>query len=144
MDTSITAQNGKAIRMYIKHTISGYDRSGEQIARRQLFLILLQRDDLKDNAIRAIVRKVAMRQFGQFMMGFARVKGERITLSGSYGSDGLPKTVSDKVFNEGFPLPDDLRERWNKGGGWNGAGSEANAMREWALANLDKLYRVRK
>ena len=78
------------------------------------------------------------------MMGFARVKGERITLSGSYGSDGLPKTVSDKVFNEGIPLPDDLRERWNKGGGWNGAGNEANAMREWALANLDKLYRVRK
>ena len=101
--------------MYIKHTISGYDRSG-QIARRQLFLILLQRDDLKDNTIRAIVRKVAMHQCGHFMMGFARVKGERITLSGSYGSDGLPKTVSDKVFNEGIPLPDDLRERWNKGG----------------------------
>jgi len=28
-------------------------------------------------------------------------------------------------------------------GGWNGAGSEANAMREWALANLDKLYKVK-
>jgi hypothetical protein len=89
--------------------------------------------------IRALVRKVAMRQCGHFMMGSARAFGHRIGLSGSYGGDGLTVTVPREVFDKAIPIPTDLHEAWNKGGGHNSAGSEAFAMRDWALANLDKL-----
>ena len=89
--------------------------------------------------IRAIVRHVAMSQLGHFMMGYARVKGNRLTLSGAYGADGLPDSVPDAVYESGLELPADLREQWNKGGGWNGTGSEAENMRKWALEHLADL-----
>lgn len=89
--------------------------------------------------IRALVRKVAMHQCGHFMMGSARAFGRRIGLSGSYGGDGLTVTVPREIFDRAIPIPAELHEAWNKGGGHNNAGSEAYAMRDWALANLDKL-----
>jgi hypothetical protein len=89
--------------------------------------------------IRAIVRHTSLKQLGHWMIGFARVHGERITLSGSYGGDGLTCTVPDAVYNRGIELPAELRNAWNSGGGWNSAGSEAPAMRQWALANLAAL-----
>lgn len=82
--------------------------------------------------MRAIVRYTRMRQFGQFMMGFARIHGHRLTLSGSYGSDGLPCSVPDEIYAQGIEVPRELVDAWNHGGGWNGAGSEADAMRKWA------------
>jgi hypothetical protein len=82
--------------------------------------------------IRALVRYTRMRQLGHFMMGFARVNGQRITLSGSYGSDGLPSSVPDETYAQGIELPTELYSAWNTGGGWNDVGSEAPAMREWA------------
>jgi len=88
--------------------------------------------------IRAIVRYTRMRLLGHFMMGFARVGKERITLSGSYGSDGLPCSVSDEVYAQGTELPQELYNAWNNGGGWNGAGSEASKMREWARKTFPK------
>jgi hypothetical protein len=88
--------------------------------------------------IRAIVRYTRLRQFGHFMMGFARVNGHRLTLSGSYGSDGLPMSVPDVVYNLGTELPQDLYDAWNKGGGWNSAGSEAPSMRQWALKTFPR------
>ncbi len=89
--------------------------------------------------IRALVRKVAMRQCGHFMMGRARVFGHTLSLSGTYGGDGLTVTVPREVFDRAVPIPQELHDAWNKGGGHNSAGSEATAMREWALANLDRL-----
>lgn len=86
--------------------------------------------------MRAIVRYVRMRQMGHWMMGSARIGSERVTLSGSYGSDGLPSTVSDAVYDAGTEVPTHLVEAWGKGGGWNSAGNEASQMREWALKNL--------
>ena len=94
--------------------------------------------------IRALVRKVAMHQCGHWMMGSAQAFGHRLSLSGSYGGDGLTVTVPREVFEQAVPIPQELHDAWNKGGGWNGAGSEAYAMRDWALANLDKLEPVRK
>lgn len=86
--------------------------------------------------LRAIVRYVRMRQVGHWMMGSARIGSHRITLSGSYGSDGLPTTVPDSVYKLGVPLPQELYDAWSNGGGWNCAGSEAEAMRKWALSAL--------
>lgn len=95
---------------------------------------------LKSNTypIRAIVRYVRMRQMGHWMMGSARIGTERITLSGSYGSDGLPTSVSDSAYESGVELPQYLYDAWNKGGGWNSAGSEAGMMREWALSRFPR------
>ena len=132
--------------MYIEKVLGGYDRHGQQVARRGLFLILVQQEAkwvdgkfVLPKEIRALVRKVALHQSGHFMVGRARAFGERIHIDGAYGSNGLPRTVSDRVFERAVPLPDDLRELWNKGGGHNSAGSEAGALREWALANLSVL-----
>lgn len=131
--------------MYIEPVTSGYESDGTQVSRRGLFLLLLTSENSGSGqgAVRAIVRKVALRQCGHWMMGSAQIKGHRISVSGSYGSDGLTCTVPNEVYLEGFPLPDELWNAWNKGEGWNGAGSEAPAMRDWAIENLDKLYRVR-
>lgn len=89
--------------------------------------------------IRAIVRKVSMHQCGHFMMGSARIGGKTISLSGSYGGDGLTVTVDQDIFDRAIPLPAELYEAWSKGGGWNSAGNEAPDMRTWALANLKAL-----
>ena len=100
------------------------------------FLILMQSDAAPighGNNLRGIVRSVALRQLGHWMMGTTRIGNNTISLSGAYGQDGLPKTVPQDVWERGTPLPDDLYEAWNKGGGWNSCGSEANAMRKWAL-----------
>jgi len=89
--------------------------------------------------IRALVRHVSLTQCGHFMMGRARVHGESLIMSGAYGADGLPDRVSDSVYDRAVPLPNSLYELWAHGNGWNDAGSEATAMREWALSNLKTL-----
>ena len=123
--------------MYIEKTTSYY-KGTEQCSRRARFLILMQLDSLpigKGN-LRGCVRKVALRQFGHFMMGTARIGGQSITLSGAYGHDGLPTTVSENIWKYGKDIPDSLYDLWNNGGGWNSCGSEAPSMREWALNNF--------
>jgi len=132
--------------MYIRPTTGYYDQDGSQHTRKGLFLILMQHNNfaLDKHNFRAIVRKVALSQFGHFMMGTARIKGESITISGSYGNMGLPcDTKSDAVWNACTPVPEGLHEAWNKGGGHNSVGSEAHLMRLWANENIDKLYNVK-
>jgi hypothetical protein len=127
--------------MYIEQTRSYYDH-GEQRAARALFLLLIQPPGGKgcDSPIKAIVRNVALHQTGNFMMGRARAYGHSITVSGSYGGDGLPCSVPQAVYDRAsVVLPDYLYQAWNKGEGWNSAGSEAPAMRAWARANLAEL-----
>lgn len=89
--------------------------------------------------IRALVRRVALHQLGHFMMGQVTILGHDIPISGTYGSDGLPRSVPQEVFDIAVPIPQELHDAWNKGGGWNSAGSEAQAMVDWARVNLDKL-----
>ena len=119
--------------MYIEGTQTYY-RGTEQCARRARFLILLQPNvqNWEEYPMRAIVRKVALRQLGAFMMGHARVGGQTISVSGSYGNDGLPLTVPLEIYEKGVVVPDHLVKLWSTGGGWNSAGSEAGSMREWA------------
>lgn len=124
--------------MYLKPSQTHYAGS-EQRTSAAPFLLLLQLRDAPCRAENtyAVVRKVALRQLGHFMMGKARLfgKGKWATVSGSYGSDGLPMTV-DTLPADAVRLPRELYDAWNSGGGWNGAGSEAAAMRAWALATF--------
>lgn len=132
--------------MYIKPTRAYYSAHGQH-ASRELFLILCEPEGTWQETrgfdyltqTRAIVRKVAMQQCGHFMMGTARAYGHSLTLSGSYGNDGLVKRVPREVYEKAIPVPPDLMKAWNDGGGWNGCGSEAESFRAWALENLDAL-----
>jgi hypothetical protein len=127
--------------MYIQEVSGGY-RNGEQVTGRGLFLILVQtksRVISSPGNFRAVVRKVALRQLGHWMMGKARIGKEWYSLSGSYGHDGLPLTVKDDAFDRAVPVPEELYDAWSKGGGWNSCGSEAAGMRKWALEHLDEL-----
>lgn len=87
----------------------------------------------------ACVRHVSLRQLGHFMMGTARIAGQSVTLSGSYGSDGLPmdyESLSLAARGKVVRLPAELQEKFWQGGGHNSAGNEASAMREWANATF--------
>jgi hypothetical protein len=124
--------------MYITNEGHGYYRGTEQCHTRAPFLILVQPMDRSSDEIRALVRKVALHQCGHFMMGSARVKGHRVPISGAYGGDGLPRSVPKEVYEAAIPVPGELVDAWNKGGGWNSSGSEAPAMREWAVKTFLK------
>lgn len=121
--------------MYIQAPDRGYTRDGQQFCRKAPFLLLLQ--TAADSTIYGAVRKIALQQCGHWMMGTARILCKSYTVSGSYGNDGLPMTV-DTIPPDAKILPPELYEAWNKGGGWNGAGSEALEMAEWARKELLK------
>lgn len=117
-----------------------HERDGTQRHTQGNFLILATPEDVlgvEPGLLRGLVRKVAMEQCGHFMMGIARIGGESHTVSGSYGNDGLPMDLPRDVWERfGTEVPQDLYEAWNKGGGHNSAGSEADQMRKWAKAEL--------
>jgi hypothetical protein len=117
---------------------SYYNSHGEQHSSRAPFLLLLQDKDqnIGIGNMNGIVRKVALKQFGHWMMGTARIKNTSIIVSGAYGRDGLPVSVTKKIFDMGKPIPKELYDKWNDGGGWNSAGNEADDMRKWALENF--------
>lgn len=112
---------------------SYYMRDGSQRAS-GFFLILMCLPD--GNDIRGLVRSVALRQSGHFMVGTVKINIAShvfdFRIEGTYGNNGLIRDVSTEVFFLGTPLPPELREAWNKGGGHNSAGSEAPLMDDWA------------
>jgi len=98
--------------------------------------------------LRACVRTVSLVQLGHFMMGQVRLAGKKIILSGAYGSDGLPITLLHKdvpeeaanhIWESLSDVPSDLQTSFWEGGGHNSTGSEADAMKKWALDNLKQL-----
>lgn len=130
---------------------TGYTRDGQQKAGGP-FLILFSGHPLTvlnsyktENRtlpiVRAAVRSVRMSQCGHWMMGEARLGTHRITLSGSYGEDGLT-CDADKypgLWDTLVELPRELNTAFWDGGGHNTCGSEAPAMRAWAQENLKRL-----
>lgn len=128
--------------MYLRSGQHGmyYGSDGQQRHSQAAFLILIDGDaPAVEDGLYAIVRKVAMEQCGQFMMGIARVYGHSLTVSGTYGNDGLPvhldrlpDKVQDRIRGEMIRLPDELYAAWAHGGGHNSAGSEGRSMQGWA------------
>jgi len=129
--------------MYITNDHRRYYVGSEQHTSRGLFLMLLQEKGkpLTQDNLRAIVRKVALSQVGNFMMGYARIGGRSFVVSGSYGSDGLPMDVDSDTYNRGVPVPPELYTLWARGE-LDSAGNEATAFRRWAIKNIDVLYNV--
>lgn len=119
----------------------GWDTRNGQRARGS-FLILWS--DLDKKKLYGCMRYVEMQQLGHFMMGSAKVCGKELTLSGTYGNDGLGRDLGRDGIDATrlMELPSSLYEAWAKGGGWNSAGSEARAMKKWALANKSALQKA--
>ena len=113
----------------------GCDRNGQQIAHGR-FLMLMVTPNAPRNKVRGLVRFVRMHQLGNFMMARLTVKAggasHKLSLSGCYGSDGLLLDVPQEVYDLGVDLPSHLYDKWAKGGGHNGAGSEGIDIYEWA------------
>lgn len=134
---------------------SGYTSQGEQRAKDLFLAVFSGEENYPDPhpqtgrqlpALYAAVRKVELRSWGHWMMGSLRLAGADLTVSGSYGGDGLPRdllTLSEAQRALLTPVPFDLAITFWSGGGWNSAGKEAEAMREWARANLKQLTRTR-
>ena len=125
--------------MFITPSNRRYTENGQQKASGR-FLVLVQPPGFDGGKvpIRALVRHTHLEQCGHFMMGFVIAFGHKLTVSGTYGSDGLPMSVPQEVYDRATPVPQHLIEAWNKGGGWTSAGSEAVAMRDWAIATFPK------
>jgi hypothetical protein len=127
--------------MFIKPVRTYYSEDGEQRTGKGLFLILMRDKNppiLHTNA-RAIVRRVQMRQLGNWMMGKIVVKGHTISLSGAYGANGLMVDVPTEVYEVGVDIPRKLYDEWGQGGGWNSCGNEAESLRKWVLENIKQL-----
>jgi len=123
--------------MFVNGCERGYTRNEQQTAR-GLFLVLLSRG----KELRAVVRYARMVQCGHFMMASVPVGSDRVTLSGTYGSDGLPVDGEryPGAWEKGVVVPEDVAETFWKGeGGHNGAGSEGPTMKAWAKANMRQL-----
>lgn len=100
----------------------------------------------KDDRLFAAVRKARLSSCGPWLMGSLRLAGAAVTLSGSYGGDGLPmdyERLTEAQRALLTPVPDDLAKVYWAGGGWNSAGKEAPAMCKWAVENLKVLTRTR-
>jgi len=99
-----------------------------------------------DHNLWGIVRFVKMSQLGNFMMGSMKIGSQKVTLSGTYGSDGLPMDL-EKILPENrkllCPVPPELKEKFWKGGGHNSAGSEAFDMLEWGRSIMNPLKKSR-
>ena len=95
----------------------------------------------------ATVRSVALQQCGHFMMGCARIGGASISISGSCGSDGLPRDYQEvpKAYRDRLvEVPEAVAAVYWSDNGHNTIGSAAPTMRDWALEAFALTLEVRR
>lgn len=123
--------------MYLRagHT---YYQGTEQHASRAPFLILFSGTEKYPNGkplLYAAVRKVALSQFGHWMMGSTRIADCRITISGACGSDGLPcdlEKLTARARTRLVLVPEDVAAVYWADDGHNTIGKAAPTLRQWA------------
>ena len=93
--------------------------------------------------MRCFVRHVRMQQLGHFMVGDMQLGSKRIYVEGTYGANGLPKSLGRRIWEAGLPLPKELCELWaGASGGHNCAGEEGPRIANWARLNINALRRA--
>ena len=127
--------------MFIVYTRRGHAGTAQWSA--GSFLAIFNKDS--GGELRGCVKSVRLRQLGQWMMGEMWVRGIRVGLSGTYGSDGLPidsEKLTQEAWDQLVVLPTELTDAFWRGGGHNSAGEEGPAMRVWARKNLAALRKA--
>jgi hypothetical protein len=148
--------------MFLSNTRRGYkQRSGDQFCH-GLFLMVFSHPTTTESRpeLRALVRHAKMTQCGHWMMADVKIGGYELTLSGTYGSDGLPMrldrhsidVVDGKARFASFtdeeklalwehlvPIPAELQTAFWEGGGHNTSGKEGPLLKKWAEENLKLL-----
>jgi hypothetical protein len=154
--------------VFIKSNL-GYTRDGEQRAAGPFLMLFGQK---AGGPVRALVRYTKMRQCGHFMMASCEIRSPearaetctvsehtklqypdfwrvrdglyRVSLSGTYGADGLTIDADQYpgLWERLHPLPDELVAAFWQGGGHNSAGSEGPAIHRWARDNHRRLSRL--
>ena len=119
--------------MFVTNKRRGYDRSGSQVASGEFLCIFsdtkAKGSEWADEHLKlyAVVLFCSMSQCGHWMMGSVKIGNQKLTVSGTYGNDGLPMDL-DKVFPENrkhlSSVPKELQDKFWAGGGHNSAGSE--------------------
>lgn len=124
--------------MYLTPGLTYY-RGTDQYRSRGPYLILFstfaERYSNGKPRLYAAVRKVALQQCGHFMMGTARIANVRIPISGSCGSDGLPRdydTLPPSVRAYLTEVPEDVATLYWADDGHNTIGRAAKFLLEWA------------
>lgn len=123
--------------MYVDRSgFTYYGSGGEQRHTRAPFLILADDGchDGVDSPLFACIRKVALTQLGQFMMGRANIGGHWRSLSGAYGGDGLPAFSLDSqpyLARHFLQVPADLARAY-----WSDEPRAAADLRTWAREHL--------
>ena len=144
--------------MYI-HCRTWYTAGGQQRDYGPFLMLFQQMWDLgtgdQPRELRALVRSVRLEAFGNFMMGRCKLKLPKedglltITLSGTFGGDGLPISIPragdvGELPSRLWPLlpqlPDELVEDF-----WtNEEGAGHEKIREWVEKHLKELRRLRR
>lgn len=144
--------------MYI-HCKTWYTAGGEQRSYGPFLMLFQQKWDSiagdYPQELRALVRSVRLESFGNFMMGRCKLKlpGEdkplTITLSGTFGGDGLPMSIPEigdigrlpsRLWPLLWELPSGLVERF-----WVNEEREGyEEIRKWAEEHVKELRRLRK
>lgn len=149
--------------MYIQ-SVGGYDKDGQQYSTGKFLAIFS--DPFNEAALRpelrAVVRPVRLEQMGHWMMGHLKFAGYTFTMSGTYGSDGLPCNLNRHVIPSPdpdkkndivgltdeekkalwalmVPLPAELQTAFWEGGGHNSAGKEGPSIHKWGKENIKLL-----
>lgn len=122
--------------MFISDGRTAYTNDGQQVSSGWYLIVA---DDAAAPLqlrppLRALARKVTLRQCGQFMMGTTTIHGETIGVSGAFGNDGLSKSLPTVLFDQLNPIPDVIVDAF-----W--AGDHAT-VRAWADANRAALRRT--
>lgn len=158
MAGKMVCENGTRIEeviVFLTNTSSGYNRDGEQFCEGK-FLIIFDHPDDKDfskkRELCCLVKNVHMRQVGNWMMALVTFPSYVLSLSGSYGGDGLPCSPhSDDGRNwlrQLWPrlhvVPPEIVDLFWNDNGHNSSGKNGPAIRDWATAHITELAKLKK
>lgn len=120
--------------MFVGRCAGNSAENGQQVLW-GLFLVLMvpKENDLAHP--HAMLQWVTLEQFGHFMVGDTTLLGENVALSGEYGGDGCPVSVSRKLYDAAVPVPRPLYGSPHEGGE---TGRKMDIM-AWAQKNRETL-----
>jgi hypothetical protein len=141
--------------MFITGGKATYTKDGDQKAKGRFLMVFDHPDDKvfdKKRPLRCLIRPVTMQQLGHWMMAKWTHDGYTLSLSGTYGGDGLPISTAAnpdkqafvrKLWDQLTPMPDDILALFWHDDGHNSSGKNGPSIHAWAVANLKELSKLK-